>query len=102
MVNIYKLQLSILEQEILQFLFIKKGEAFTARALALALEVSQPGIGKALKNLEKERYITEVKDKNTKRLSISLNENNSNLEGLKRANNLKLLSETWCYITSIN
>ncbi|MBI5797584.1 nucleotidyltransferase domain-containing protein [Candidatus Woesearchaeota archaeon] len=90
----YKLQLTILEQEVLNFLFIRKGEVFTARALAVALNVSQPGIGKALRNLEKEDYIKVIKNKETKRLSISLNEDNILIHGLKRANNIKLLYES--------
>jgi len=94
MVNCYKLKLTILEQEILNFLYIKKGEVFTARAIAQALKVSSPGVGKAIKNLEKEEYIKVTKSKETKRLSISLNEEKNFITGLKRSNNLKLLYET--------
>lgn len=94
MVTMYKLQLTVLEQEILNFLFIRKGEVFTGRALAVALNVSQPGVGKALKKLEKEDYIKVIKNKETKRLSISLSEDNVLIQGLKRANNIKLLYES--------
>jgi len=94
MANIYKLELTLLEQETLHLLFIKTGEVFTARALALALQVSAPGIAKAIKKLSEKEYILVKKDKANKRLSITLNREDPLIIGLKRANNLKQLYET--------
>ena len=47
MVNMYKLELTKLQQEILRFLFIKADKSFNARGLAKSLGVSQPEIGRA-------------------------------------------------------
>lgn len=94
MVNIYKLKLTILQQEILRFLFINTGKSFNARNLAIALEVSQPAISKALPELEKVGYIKVQRDKLSKRLSIELNRGNPDSIGLKRADNLKQLYDS--------
>ncbi|MEM4263635.1 MAG: MarR family transcriptional regulator [Candidatus Woesearchaeota archaeon] len=94
MVNIYKLKLTILQYEILRVLFMKAEITFTARALAKALEVSQPAISKALPALEKEGFITVRKDKESKRLSIRLNKVNKRVMELKRSENLKMLYES--------
>lgn len=94
MVNIYKLKLTLLQQEVLRFLFVNAGMAFNARTLAIGLEVSQPAISKALPSLEKEGYIKVKKDKESKRLSIELNRDNPLVAGLKRAENLKIFYES--------
>jgi len=93
MVKIYKLRLTILQEEILRFLFIKAGKSFNARGIAMALEVSQPAISKAIPLLEKEGFITVFKDKESKRLSIELNRNDRIMQ-LKRAENLKMLYQS--------
>lgn len=92
MVNIYKLELTILQQEILRFLFVKAGKAFNARQIALALEVSQPAIGKALPTLEKEGFLSVKKEAG--RLCIELNCDRPKIIGLKRADNLRQLHES--------
>lgn len=92
MVNIYKLKLTVLQQEILRFLFIKAGKTFNARQIALTLEVSQPAIGKALPLLEKEGFA--IVKKEAGRFSIELNRDKPEVLGLKRADNLKQLYET--------
>src|SRR3989338_6348443 len=94
MVNMYKLKLTILQQEILRFLFIKAGMSFNARGLARQLEVSQPGIMKALPELEKENLVKAQKDKDSGRWSIELNRDNKMVIELKRAENLKMLYES--------
>lgn len=91
MVNIYKLKLTLLQQDILRYLYINSGKIFNARDLALALNVSQPAISKSLPKLKKEDLITVTKDK---RFSIALNRENSLVIGLKRADNLKQLYES--------
>ena len=94
MVNIYKLKLTILQQEILRFLFVNAGMTFNARALARELEVSQPAISKSLPAIEKISYIKVKKDKRSKRLSIELNRDNPLVTGLKRSENLKMFYES--------
>jgi len=89
-----KLKLTLLQQDILEFLFANAGESFTGRAIANSLKVSQPGVSKSLPYLEKLGLITIQKDKMSKRLSIALNRDNSLVIGLKRANNLKQVYES--------
>lgn len=90
----YKLKLTILQQEILRFLFMNAGETFNARGLAVPLGVSQPAISKALPLLEKQDFIRVAKDRNSKRLSIELNRENSLVVGMKRADNIRQIYES--------
>ncbi len=94
MVNIYKLKLTNLQQEILRLLFIRTGMSLNARTIAKSLEVSQPAVSKALPYLEKESLITIRKDEDSKRLSIELNKNNHHVFWLKRVDNLKQIYES--------
>jgi predicted nucleotidyltransferase len=89
MVNIYKLGLTQLQQDILCALFKKVGLSLNQRQLAKALNVSAPAVSKALPRLEKLNYILRKKDKETKRHSIELNRGNHYLMQLKRVDNLK-------------
>lgn len=90
----YKLKLTILQQEILRFLFMNAGAVFNARDLAIALKVSQPAISKALPLLEKQQFIVMSKDRKSKRLSIELNRENLLVIGMKRADNIRQLYES--------
>ena len=94
MINIYKLKLTILQQEILRLLFIKAGTSLNAHGIARTLEVSQPAVSKALPMLEKEGLIKVSKDKISKRLSIELNRDNNQVIWLKRADNLKQIYQS--------
>ena len=94
MVNICKVQLTILQQEILRLLFIKAGSKLNARAISKALGVSQPAVSKALPVLEKRGFILVSKDKGSKRLSIELNREDQKVIWLKRADNLKQVYES--------
>lgn len=89
MVNIYKPELTPLQEGILKFLMINAGKTFTARHLSISLEVSQPAISKALPGLEKKGFVLVDKNMETKRFSIQLNLQNSRVIQLKRAENLK-------------
>jgi predicted nucleotidyltransferase len=73
---------------------MKAGTSVNARNIAVHLEVSPPAVSKALPLLEKGNYISVSKDKDSKRLSISLNRDNSYILWLKRADNLKQLYES--------
>ena len=94
MVNIYKLKLTNLQQEILRLLFVKAGISLNQRQIANFLEVSQPAVMKALPSLEKESLIRAQQNKETKRWSIESNRDNHRVMQLKRADNLKLIYET--------
>ena len=94
MVNIYKLKLTILQQEIMRFLALNAGKEFNARGLALALEVSQPAIMKALPKLEEEEFILIKKDENSGRFSIKLNLNKKKIIDFKRVENLRVIYES--------
>lgn len=94
MVNIHKLKLTGLQQDILSIFFIYPEQTFNGRALAKKLSVSQPAISKAIKNLIRENLIIVDKDKETKRLSIKLNQDNKRIFEMKRVENLKLIYES--------
>jgi len=94
MINIYKLKLTNLQQEILRLLFVKAGVSLNQRQIAKSLGVSQPAVTKALPNLEKENFILIKKDKETKRWAIKLNMDNHKVMQLKRVDNIKQIYES--------
>lgn len=90
----YKPRLTALQQNILEYLFTYPEQSFTGRAIALSLKTTQPGVSKALPHLERCGLINIKKDRNTKRLSISLNRDNQLVTGIKRAYNLRHIYES--------
>ena len=90
----YKLKLTILQQEILRFLFMNANDSFNARGLAVPLEVSQPAIAKSLPLLEKHGLLQVSKDRKSGRFSIELNMENPLVVGMKRADNISQLYES--------
>ncbi|MFH1591033.1 MAG: nucleotidyltransferase domain-containing protein [archaeon] len=94
MVNIYKLQLTSLQQEILRLMFVKSGNLLNQRQIANILNVTQPAVKKALPGLEKLEFIKIKQDKMTKRWAIELNRSNSKVMQLKRVDNLKQFYES--------
>lgn len=94
MVNLYKLKLTNLQQEILRLFFIKAGLSLNQRGIARLLGVSQPAVMKALPGLKKENLINVQQDKDSKRWSIDLNRENHKVMQLKRVDNLKQLYES--------
>jgi len=89
MVNIYKQELTILQQEILRVLFVKAGMSLNQRGIARILGVTQPAVMKALPKLEEEGLINVKQDKESKRWSIELNRDNHKVLQLKRVDNLR-------------
>ena len=89
MVNIYKPELTNLQQSILSFLFIKPTKKFNMVRLAHYLEVSQPAIKKAIPKLQKKKLVLVKKDSVSKRYSIKLNRESSHVIHLKRVENMK-------------
>lgn len=94
MVNIYKLKLTNLQDEILRLLFTNAGVKLNHRQIAKRLDVSQTAVKKALPELETKSMITSVQDSETKRWSVELNRDNHTITQLKRAENLKMIYET--------
>ena len=94
MINIYKLKLTNLQQEILRLLFIRAGTSLNQRRIANLLEVSPPAVMKALPALKKENLIQLQQDKESKRWSIRLNRDYHRVMQLKRTDNLNLIYET--------
>ena len=94
MVNIYKPEFSLLQQEILRFLVVKNGMNFNARGLARPLNRTQAGIVKALPDLEKQCLIKIKKDKESGRWAIKFNIDNQKAIDFKRIENLRFVYES--------
>ncbi len=94
MVNTYIPKLTSLQEGILRFLFSYAGKEFTARAIAINLDVSPPAISKALPNMIKENFLIVKKDKENKRLSIRLNREDPKIWKIKRVDNLRQIYES--------
>ncbi len=92
--DIYKIKFSVLQQEILRFLFMNNGLSFNQRSLAKNLAVSPTGIAKSLPLLEKEGLIRIKRDMESKTNSVSINSENIKVIQLKRAENLKMFYES--------
>src|SRR3989344_4697777 len=85
--DIYKLNSTVLEQEIFSLLCIKAGERLSQREIAKLLRVSPTAVSNSIKHL-KERNI--VKVEKTKTINfISFNRDEPRATELKRAENLK-------------
>jgi len=94
MVDIFKLKFTVLQSEILRFLYLRAGTKFNANQLAKHIGVSQTAIAKALPLLVKEELVNQEQDKDSGRYAIELNRDNSRVISLKRAENLKMLYES--------
>lgn len=90
--DIIKLKFTLLQQEILRFLFRETEKSFNARQLSRALNVSQTAISKSLLLLKKNKLICVSKDSG--RLSIELNRNNQKIFQMKRVDNLRAIYES--------
>lgn len=88
MINIYKQQLTILQQEILRLLFVKSEKTLNQRGIAKALGVTPPAVMKALPKLKEMELIMVKQDNESKRWSVGLNKDNHKVLQLKRADNL--------------
>ncbi len=94
MVYIFKFKFTILQYEILRFLFLQAGVKFNANQLARRIGVSQTAIAKALPLLVKEEFVKQDQDKESGRYAIELNRDNPAVISFKRAENLKMLYES--------
>ncbi len=89
MINIYKQELTVLQQEILRLLFVKAGVSLNQRRIARMLKVTPPAVMKALPKLEEKALINLNQDEDSKRWSIELNRDNHKVIQLKRVDNLR-------------
>jgi len=89
MVNIYKQELTTLQQEILRLLFVKAGMSLNQRGIARMLGVTSPAVMKAIPKLEEEGLLNVKQDEDSKRWSIELNRDNHKVLQLKRVDNLR-------------
>ncbi len=94
MVNIYKKELTILQQEILRLLCIRSGTCLNQRGIAKILGVTPPAVMKAIPKLEKEGLVNVKQDKDSKRWSIELNRDNHKVLQLKKVENLRQIYES--------
>ncbi len=94
MINLYKSEFSLLQQEIFKFLSMHAGVSFNARDLAKSLHRTQAGIVKVLSGLEEKKLIKIKKDKYSGRWSIEFNQDSSKATELKRVENLRVLYES--------
>src|SRR3989344_1067519 len=94
MVDIYKLKLTNLQQEILRLLFVKSGKSLNARGISRILNVSPTAVSKALPELKNRTFIKVLKDKDSKRMSVELDRDNHKVLQLKRVDNLKQIYES--------
>ena len=94
MVNINKPKLTLLQQDILRLLYIKAGLSLNQNNIARYLKVSPPAVMKALPKLKDENFIIIRQDKNSKRWSIELNQDNKKVIDLKRADKLKQIYDS--------
>ncbi len=92
--DIYKLEFTKLQQEILRFLFLNTGRDFNQKNIADNLGVSPTAVSKSMKGLQKQNLINVRKNKDSQTLEIGLNLENPRVFQLKRAENLKMLYES--------
>ena len=97
-----KPKFTLLQEEILRFLYSHADKEFNKRNLAKMLRVSSTAIAKSLKKLVSENFIIKSKNTSTKIISIKLNRDNPKTIQLKRADNLKniYLSGLFDYLDS--
>lgn len=87
----YKVKFTILEEKILNFLFVNPTTTFHGRELARKLNVSPTAISMSIRKLLKKNLINIKKNV---MLSISLNRENKDVFNLKRVENLKAIYES--------
>ena len=90
--DLYKLEFTVLQQEIVRFLCVKAGTSYNQRQLARALRVSPTAVSKSLPRLARSGLVALAKDAG--RLSISLNRENLSASSRKRVENLSMIFES--------
>lgn len=94
MVNLCKMKLTILQQEILRLLFVKAGVYLNQRRISKILGVSQAAVKKALPGLGKDDLVKMDKDEESGRWSIGMKRGNPRVMELKRVDNLRRIYES--------
>jgi len=90
----YKQKFTKLQNEIFRLLCIKAGMSLNQRGIARMLKVSPTAIAKSAPLLEKEELIKIKKSQEMNLISVSFNRDNPKAMGLKRIENLRLISES--------
>ncbi len=85
--DIYKLNFTILEQEIFSYLCLRAGEKLSQREIAKKLSVSPTAVSNSIKNLKKQNLILVEKTKTIN--FVSFNSGNKRTTEMKRVENLK-------------
>ncbi|MBU0457768.1 MAG: nucleotidyltransferase domain-containing protein [Nanoarchaeota archaeon] len=92
--ELYKLKLTRLHNEIFRLLCIKVGVKLNQRDIARNLKVSPTAVAKSVKLLETKQLIKVEKSKTMNLTSIELNRDNHKAVELKRIENLKLIYDS--------
>lgn len=92
--DMYQLEWTTLQAEILRLLCIKSGQTLNLRGIARFLKVSPTAVSNSLNKLEKEELIKIKKSETINLLSIELNRDNYKAIQLKRVENLKMIYES--------
>lgn len=93
MVNIFKLELTSLQQKILRYLFINAGKKLNQRNISKGVGASPTAVMKALPKLHEMELIKMKQDRESKRWDIELNRDNLDVIHLKRVDNLLQIYE---------
>lgn len=92
--DMYKLKLTTLQNEIFRLLCIRANMPLNQRGVAKLLKVSPTAIAKATPLLEEKGLIKTAKHETMNLISIELNRDNPTTIALKRAENLKMIYES--------
>ncbi|MBI2207874.1 nucleotidyltransferase domain-containing protein [Candidatus Woesearchaeota archaeon] len=93
--DMYKQKFTKLQNEIFRLFCIKAGISLNQRGIARMLKVSPTAVAKSLPLLEKEGLVNVQKSKGMNLISVSFNRDNIKAMELKRAENLKLVYESF-------
>jgi len=92
--DMYKLKLTRLQNEIFRLLCVKTGASLNQRAISKILKVSPTAIAKSLEELEREKLINIKKNDLMNLNLIELNRDGEGVIGLKRVENLRMIYES--------
>lgn len=92
--DMYKLNLTRLQNEIFRLLCVKVSKPLNQRAIAKILKVSPTAVAKSVKELKKNKLINVKKDSLMNLNLIELNRDGEGVVELKRVENLKMIYES--------
>ncbi len=92
--DMYKLRLTRLQNQIFRLLCVKVGKPLNQRAISKILKVSPTAVAKSLGELKKNKLINVKKDSLMNLNLIELNRNGKGVVELKRVENLRMIYES--------